>query len=528
MYLIGISITLLAYVIIGLIISSRLRSADDYFVAGRNAPTLLITGSLVASFIGVGLFMGDVGEAYSGFFSPIIVAVGVLSVGYIVGSVFFGRYLRRSGTLTIPQFFGQRFDSKAMQMLSTVTGTFIMLVYSLSCVQGIATLMTLVTGLSYNTSVIVSVAVFAIITISSGAKGVLITDTIMFAMFSVATVIGAFAIADKSGGWIATVSEMAKYEAVPGILSGSGNLSYFYPTGTENMIWAVGYGIAWMSVLMVAPWQSSRYLMAKNEHTVIRSGIVSSAAVFLIEFLMCMAGVFTNKLNPSMDQPSHALIWASMNAMPAFLGVIVLSGVMASGISSATTFLSLISSNITNDILKISDEKKKVVCGRFISLIVSVIVCLLCVYNPPQIFWITYLGATIVSCSWLPVSIASVWSKRVTKAGAFASMLSGFVVSAAMKLYTVANGITLPIYFDPFFIGIAASILALIIGSAVTKVTPKEIEERNKLFEIPESEKDEKEIRKTKLYVFLTIPLGILITVTMLVFWVIPYLKGLN
>ena len=32
------------------------------------------------------------------------------------------------------------------------------------------------------------------------------------------------------------------------------------------MIWAFGYGIAWMAVLMVAPWQSSRYLMAKNEH----------------------------------------------------------------------------------------------------------------------------------------------------------------------------------------------------------------------------------------------------------------------
>lgn len=527
MYLLGISVTFIAYIIIGLLISRKLKNANDYFVAGRNSPTLLITGSLVASFIGVGLFMGDVGESYSGFFAPIIVAVGVLSVGYVVGSVFFGRYLRRSEAVTIPEYFGKRFDSKPMQMLSTLTGAFIMLVYSLSCVQGIGTLMELVTGLPYNTCIVISVIVFTIITVSSGAKGVLITDTIMFALFSVAAIIGACVIASRAGGWIPTVKEMATYEAVPGILSGSGNLDYFYPTGRENMIWAVGYGVAWMAVLMVAPWQSSRYLMAKNEHTVIRSGIFASASVFLIEFLMCMAGVFTNKLNPGMAQPSQALIWASMNAMFPVLGIIVLSGVLASAISSATTFLSLIGSNITNDVLKIQDDKKRVLIGRISALIVAVIICVLCILNPPQIFWITYLGATIVACSWLPVSIASVWSKRVTKTGAFASMLSGFLVSSVMKIYTAMNNILLPIYFDPFFVGIAVSIIALIIGSALTKVTPEEKEEREKLFVIPEEEKDEKEIRKTKTLVFITVPLGVVVTILMLILWVIPYLSGI-
>ena len=108
------------------------------------------------------------------------------------------------------------------------------------------------------------------------ARKVLITDTIMFAVFSVATLIGAFVIYTKVGGWTTGVSEMATYEGVKGILSWTGNPEYFYPTGTENMIWAVGYGVAWMSVLMVAPWQSSRYLMAKNEHAVIRSSVVAS------------------------------------------------------------------------------------------------------------------------------------------------------------------------------------------------------------------------------------------------------------
>ena len=528
MYLIGIIVGFIVYVILSFAISRRVKNANDFFVAGRNAPTILITGSLVASFIGVGLFMGDVGESYSGFFAPIIVAVGVLSVGYIVGSVFFGRYLRRSNCTTLPEYFGIRFNSKAMKMLATFTSTFIMLVYILSCVQGIGTLMGSLTGLSYELCIIISVIVFTLITVFSGAKGVLITDTLMFGVFSVAAIIGAFLVAKEAGGWINTVEEMANYDVVPDILAGSGNLDYFYPIGSENMIWAIGYGIAWMAVLMVAPWQSSRYLMAKNEHTVVRSGIVASASVFVIEFLMCMAGVFTNKINPNLENSSNALIWASMNIMPKFLGIIVLSGVLASAISSATTFLSLIGSNITMDILQIKEERKQLRIGRIIILIVSVLICVLCIIQPPQIFWITYLGATIVACSWLPVSIASVWSKRVTKTGAFLSMLSGFVVSSVLKIYVSVKSVTLPVFLDPFFVGLFVSIFFLILGSLFTKVSEKEVVERKKLFVLPEGEDNPAEIRKTKLMIVLTIPLGVIVSILLLVLWVIPYNKGLS
>ena len=526
-YFWGICITMLVYVVVGMLISRGVKTANDFFVAGRQAPSYLITGSLVASFIGVGLFMGDVGECYSGFFSPIMVAVGILSVGYIVGSVVFGRYLRRSKAMTIAGFFEKRFASKPMKYLVTVTGLFIMLVYMLSCVQGIGTLMTVVTGVDYNICIALAVLAFTLIAATSGSKGVLITDTIMFSVFSIATVIGAFVISSEVGGWETGVTEMATYEGIKGILSWGGNPEYFYPTGTENMIWAVGYGIAWMSVLMVAPWQSSRYLMAKNEHTVIRSSILASVAVFLIEFLMCMAGVFVQKLNPGMEEPSHALIWASMNIMPTVLGIIVLSGVCAAGISSATTFLSLIGSNIANDICSL-DGKKSLIVGKLSIVAVSVIVLMLCISNPPAIFWITYLGATIIACSWMPVAIASIWSKRVTKAGAFAGMLTGFVVSTTMKIYLSAKGITLPIYFDPFFVGLASNIIAMVICSACTKVTDKEKEERALLFVMPEEEKDPAEIKKTLRGAKLAIALGAVVTVALLALWVIPYLNGLK
>lgn len=525
-YTAGMVATMLAYIVIGAIISRQVRNANDFYVAGRNAPAFLITGSLVASYISTGTFMGDAGECYSGFFAPIMVVVGILCNGYLLGSVFFGRYLRRSGALTIPQFFGKRFDSNAVRILATATSIVMMLIYSLSCVQGVGTLLTVVTNIDYKICIVLAVVTFTLITFSSGAKGVLITDTIMFSLFSISAIVGGGIVAQKTGGWINTVAEMSNYANVPGILSWTGNPDYFYPTGAENMVWAIGYGIAWLGLLMVAPWQTSRYLMAKNEHAVIRSSVLATVSVFLIEFFMCMAGVFINRLNPNMKAAPQCLIWASMNVMPTILGIIVLTGILASGISSATTFLSLIASNLTNDILNIKGDRKKLLVGRIAVLGVGLIICLLCVYNPPQIFWIIYLGATIVACSWLPVSLASVWSKKVTKAGAFWGMLTGFVVSMTMKIYTGINNILLPIYFDSFFVGMAASIIVMVVVSAATKVTENERNQRELLLVMPESEKDPKEIKKTKRLIVLSIPLGMLVMVVLLVFWALPYFAG--
>ncbi len=120
------------------------------------------------------------------------------------------------------------------------------------------------------------------------------------------------------------------------------------------------------------------------------------------------------------------------------------------------------------------------------------------------------------------------WSKRVTKTGAFWGMLVGFVVSAIMKIGVSVAGVTLPIYFDPFFVGIVAGIIAMVIGSAYTKVTEKEKQEREALFVVPESEKNPADIKKTKRLIAMSILMGIIITAVMVIFWAIPYTNGLH
>jgi len=312
------------------------------------------------------------------------------------------------------------------------------------------------------------------------------------------------------------------FEKIPGVIRWTNNLDYLYPSGIQNLIWGIGYGIVWTAVAMVAPWQSSRYLMAKNEHATIRAGSTAAIGLFSVEFFVCCTAVFVNVINPNIAEQSHVLIWAALNVMPVALGVMFVTGVLAAGISSATTFLSLIGSSFSVDLLGCKDEKKGVLYARLCIITIGIIVLALAVFNPPSIFWIMYFGAAVIASSWLLVAVASIWSKRITKTGAFLGMFLGFSSCFGTKLYSSLTNTSLPVYLDPFFVGITLSLIGIVIGSAFTKLTDDEIAARAKLFTVPQSEKNPKDIAITKKYAIMTIFLGLVIAVGLVLLWALP------
>lgn len=526
-YLIGIIISLIVYIIVGLFAGKKVKNVNDYYVAGRNAPTILIVGSLVASFLSTGAFLGDTGEVYSGFFVPIVIVGVMQATGYLFGSCLFGRYIRRSCVLTVPEYFGKRFDSNKIRKLSSLTTIIAVCAYMMSAMQGISTLMVSVTGLDYKVCVLIAWLSFTLFTIYSGANGVLLTDTIMFLVFLLAAIIAVPFIVNNAGGWFNGIHSLAESITNPGIISWSGNLEYMYSNGFENLSWALIYGVVWMIVVMVSPWQTSRYLMAKNEHTVLRSAIWASMGVMLVTILLYFAAAFIYKINPNLV-PSESLIWASKNLMPTFVGVVLLAGVLAAGISSASTFLSLIGNSVTNDIIPIKNDDgantKKLWISRLTMFIVSLVILVICLFNPPQIFIIMYFGGTVIAASWGPVALASIWSKKLSKTGAFLGMLLGLVGCVAFK---IVSGFVpeWPIYLDPFILGVVLSIIGMIVGSYVKPVSYKEIIERKQLFIVPNIEKEKSEIKKTKITGYIYLGFGLLIILFFLIFWALPYLN---
>ncbi len=524
-YFIGMCIAMLFFLGISWLISKKVKNAEDFYVAGRKAPLILITGSMIASYTSTGMFMGDAAEAYEGALSAMILFAGMQSAGYILGAVLFGRYLRRSGAMTIPEFFGQRFCSQKMRTLSAVTAIIMMSVYLLSVIQGVGTLMNIVTGISYNVCIAIAIVVFTFISVVSGSRGVLITDTLMAGLFTVSMLVSVFFIAGKAGGWFSAITTLANSPDTRALLTWEGRPGALYATGVDNMIWGVAYGIVWCSVCSIGPWQSSRYMMAKDEHTVVRSAPIAALGVFILEFFVCMTAAIINVLNPNLEQSSHVWIWAAMNAVPTFLGVILMTGVLSAGISSATTFLSLIGASAANDLATAKDNKS-IKIGRLVMIVVSLIVLLCALTNPPAIFVIMFLGGATAASSWMPVAAGCIFSKRMTKTGAFCGMLAGMIGCLIANLVKSIGGINLPSYLDPAIIGILCNIIAIVIGSYLTHVTDEEKIAREKLFKIPASECNRAEIRKTLHWSLFGIMVGVLMAALMLIFWIIPLLMA--
>jgi len=57
-----------------------------------------------------------------------------------------------------------------------------------------------------------------------------------------------------------------------------------WATPADLLTWVIMTGLAWSLVTAISPWQASRYLMAKNEHVVMRSACI---AVFKMNIKRC-------------------------------------------------------------------------------------------------------------------------------------------------------------------------------------------------------------------------------------------------
>jgi len=532
-YAIGLLVSILVYLVVGNYAGRRVKHLEDYFVAGRKAPTLLIVGTLVASLMSTNAFMGETGRAYSGFPAVIIILTAINVVGYVAGGLYFGKYLRRSQALTVAEYFGQRFDSRRVQVVAGITIILGCTGYLVTVSQGSAAIINEVTGLSYTTTLLIAWSSYTLFTLYSGSRGVIITDTMMFLLFGVVAFIGLAYIVADSGGWFATIKALATYEGKPGIISwhGANSPDESWKTPVESLTYAIIMGLAWGIVVAVSPWQASRYLMAKDEHTVIRSAIITAGVVMVLYIVLPIAGAAINLINPNIEPAQENMIWAAMNVMPTAAGVLLMSGIMAAGLSSASTFLSLIGFSASNDIFphRDSDDRKRLRASRYAVLFMGLFALALAWFVPQgYLFWITYFAGTLFASSWGAVAFMSVWSKRITEGGAFWGIITGLLGNIGANLVSLLGIMELPVILHPVLVGAALSYLTVEIVSHFGKVSAKEHVHREQLHEVPESELDPGKLRGTLAWSKALMVSGVVLAVLMIVFYAIPYQQAVN
>ena len=526
-YTTTIALSVVIYFAIGSYAGRRVRRLDDYYVAGRRAPTLVIVGTLVASLMSSTIFLGDAGFTYSGQAGPFILFPQAMTTGYVFGAIFFGRYLRRSRAATVAEFFGRRFNSSRVQAAAGATVILAVGGYLLAVTQGAAILFSQLTGLSYLQGLVVAWLSYTVFTMYSGSRGVILTDTSMFLVFACASVAAMVYLVDHFGGVTAAIEGLVAIEGKTGLMSWHGSVGpdKLWATPTDFLIWMLTINVMWLVVFAVSPWQASRHLMAKNEHVVLRGACLACLAVGLLQVMVYGMGAIINLAKADIVPAESVTIWAALNLLPPFLGALILAGIVAAALSSASTFLSLVGFSASNDIgiIKGTDESKALRLTRLIMLASGALVLIIASLVPADIYWLTTFIATVFASSWGPVGFMSIWSRRITEAAAFWGMLTGFVFNVVPKFFDFIGMIELPTYLNPVLIGGVASLVVTIAVSRRTEATAEEIAYLVELHEIPAHDVDAKQARFSLIAPACLIANGLVMPFLLIAYYVRPF-----
>jgi sodium/pantothenate symporter len=369
---------------------------------------------------------------------------------------------------------------------------------------------------------------YTLFTLYSGSRGVSLTDTIMFILFGTIAFIGVGLIVQANGGWLATLEGLALFADKPGIISwhGLNGPDAIWKTPAETLTYAVILGFAWGIVVAVSPWQASRYLMARDEHTVIRSATITAGVVMLLYLVLMFGAAAINLQRADIEPAQESMVWAALNLLPGPAGVLMMAGILAAGLSSASTFLSLVGFSVSNDLApqRGGDDARRLRSSRKAMLGISLAALALAWAVPEgRLFWITYFAGTLFASCWGPVAFMSVWSRRITEAGAFWGILAGLAGNLATNVAALLGWVELPVWADPILVGALLS-LAVVVGvSRRGRVSEPERRRRERLHEAPVEEGAAARLRSTRNWAWTLMGAGALLALTLIVFYVAPY-----
>lgn len=435
--LIIIILYMLLTIVIGLVASARQRkksetkSNEDFLMAGKSLGPLVLAGTLFAANTGgastTGIATNVLKQGLSA--SWYVIAAGI---GFVIVS-FIAPYFRRSSATTVPQIISLRYG-KASHIITAFTSIAALFMATGAQIIATASIINAVTGLDFKTAAIITTGVVIAYTMIGGFASVaaanmmhvlFITVGMTVAMIVVVTnpAVGGFgslfakagAMSDASGQNLNLLS-MVKL-GVPTILGYIAMYSMTFPTGQE----------------IVQTYCSAKDSASAKTGSII-AGLISAAyavvpALIGLVAYTCIPGYAEN--GPS----KSALADATLNFAPAIISGLVLSGVVAATVSSASGNMIGTATMFTNDVFRPyvnggkPDDKKEVWISQVVMVIVGA-VGLLIALSGSNIISVMMGAFALRSAGPFAAFICGLFYKGVTKRAGFISILAGTLVAA--------------------------------------------------------------------------------------------------
>lgn len=455
---------------------------DDYYVAGRKMNKWVVAGTYGASFMSAGTFIGQMGANYSTGWAQIWNFVATIAAMFALAA-FFSKKFWRVGYLyqarSMPDLIALRYPSK---LARGTYATLILLIYTVgmaSMYLGIFTVLSLVTDLPYMACIIIGAVSVLVYSISGGAKAVAWTDTACLVLMMFALAVGVTTSLINGGGFenLVTAFGQATAPAGTGWQEGGALVSSTNSYLTFGM--CVSFFLVWGLGNLSQPHQMTRVYLAESEKAAISGVALVLIPCTLINFGGLIISAYARVAYPNLEKIDYAFPQVIMGTLPSVVAAIVLVGIIAAVLSTASTML-VISSQCTGydiyqGLINPNADDKTVIKISRITMVVCTLISIVIAYLAQEVAGIFFLWSSafaMMGAGVLPSLVGCFYWKRGNAWGCLASMLVGFLSTASMYLWPAMR----PAWaVHPILPGLILSVTAYVGVSLLTPAPEKKV-----------------------------------------------------
>ena len=456
----------------------KVKSQEDFLVAGRGVPVYLLVGTLICTWIGSGSLFGSAGLSFRSGFGELWFSAGAwigIAVVYFIAA-----RVRKIAKYTLTDLLEQRYNHTA-KMLGTITIIVAYLVIAGYQFKGGGRFLSMLSqgAIDVPLGAFLSCLVIVAFTAMAGMVSIVSIDIFNGALMLLALFL-ALPLAVSSHGGVEAVLQTLQAKSP----------EYLSLFEGRDPWWIIGIILPTFLLLVSESSMYQKFSSASTGATAKKAVLGMLVGVVAIEFTICAIAVagyaiyasdprfFTadGAINRAMAE--EIILRIGYEQIPPLAGSLLFAAGAAIILSTGNTFLMVTSTNLTRDILKpyffpSATDPKKLIRIQQVAIVVLGLMAFVLVSQFETILEMAFVSYTMIGASLAPVLLASFFWKRATPAGGVSSIVAGMLVPAANKILEV-SGLTFFLFpIDTDYIAIPSLVASLTMLLMVSWLTPK-------------------------------------------------------
>ncbi len=466
---------------VGLYCRKHATDVNGFVLGGRNVGPWLTAFAYGTSYFSAVIFVGYAGQFGWKFgIASTWIGVGNAIIGSLLAWVILGRRTRvmtqHLESKTMPEFFGQRFDSNMLKIVASLIVFVFLIPYTASLYNGLSRLFGMAFNLDYSVCIIAMAVLTAIYVIAGGYMATAINDFIQGIIMLIGIVAVIAAVLSSNGGFMEAYKSMAEVTDATASTAPGAFASFFGPDplGLLGVVILTSLG-TWGLPQMV-----QKFYAIKDEKAISRGTIISTVFALIVAGGCYFLGGFGRLYDIDVATVGFdAVIPAMLEKLSPFLMAIVIVLVLSASMSTLSSLVLASSSTLTLDLIKSTiakkmDEKKQILTMRvfiFIFIAISAVIALV-QYKSKVTFIAQLMGISwgALAGAFLAPFIYSLYWKGVTKF----SVIVNFAFGCGIMIVNMIDNTIFPtVLQSPINCGAFTMIAGLVIVPVVSLITPK-------------------------------------------------------